>query len=63
MEVSDDTESNAYLLEDFCRGTEMLLPASWQRRKQADMVTYRAPGVSYKPTGEPDPADFAELDM
>eukprot|EP00969_Alexandrium_andersonii_P173205 7656616-Alexandrium_andersonii.AAC.1 len=36
------------LLLTFCGARELVLPATWMKRRQERMVTYRAPGaVSY----------------
>eukprot|EP00969_Alexandrium_andersonii_P083240 3672413-Alexandrium_andersonii.AAC.1 len=59
----NDAESNATLLMEFCRARDVVIPASWMRRSQDKMVTYRAPGTNQPPGPEPDPHVFAELDL
>eukprot|EP00969_Alexandrium_andersonii_P149645 6616564-Alexandrium_andersonii.AAC.1 len=59
----DEGEDNASLLITFCQARDLVLPLTWKRRANKDMVTFRAPGVEGLPGPAPDPAKYAELDL
>eukprot|EP00969_Alexandrium_andersonii_P363196 15461386-Alexandrium_andersonii.AAC.1 len=60
---NQDERDNVERLIEYCQERDLVLPASWKRRRQEEMVTFRAPGTQGLPGPVPDTSKFAELDI